>query len=191
MFERFTVEARAVVVQAQQEARSLGHTKIGTEHLLLSLLGADAGEAAFALHSAGLSAEDARVRIRALVDAPAALGPDDAAALRAIGIDLDAVLARVEQNFGVQAADLEAARQPEPRRWWQLPKGGHIPFSPGAKKVLELALREAVALHSRELRPEHILLGLLREGEGLGSRVLADAGVNVRVLREDVLATLV
>ncbi|WP_033345255.1 Clp protease N-terminal domain-containing protein [Catenuloplanes japonicus] len=189
MFERFTAEARAVVIGAQAEARTLGHTKIGTEHVLLALLGPDVGEAAYVLRGAGLTVEDARARVTALTKG-SALGPDDAEALRAIGIDLDAVLARVEQNFGVQAADLEAARQPEPRKWWQLPKGGHIPFSPRAKKVLELSLREAVALRSRELRPEHILLGLLREGEGLAARVMVDAGLNLKVVREDVLAAL-
>ncbi|GAB7052136.1 Clp protease N-terminal domain-containing protein [Catenuloplanes indicus] len=186
MFERFTAEARAVVVQAQAEARELGHTRIGTEHVLLALLGADAGEAGYVLRGAGLDRDDVRARIQALLDKPA-LGPEDAAALRAIGIDLDAVLARMDETFGMQPVE----PQPEPgRRWWQLPKGGHIPFSSHAKKTLELALREALALRSRELRPEHILLGLLREKQGLGARVLADAGLDLEVLRQDVLATL-
>ena len=189
MFERFTAEARAVVIQAQAEARELGHTKIGTEHLLLALLGADAGEAGYVLRGAGLDREGVQGRVQALLGKATALGPEDAAALRTIGIDLDAVLARMEESFGARTADLVAPPEPE-RKWWQLPKSGHIPFSSRAKKTLELALREALALRARELRPEHLLLGLLREGEGLGARVLVDAGLALTAIREDVLATL-
>uniref|UniRef100_UPI0035B5669F Clp protease N-terminal domain-containing protein n=1 Tax=Catenuloplanes atrovinosus TaxID=137266 RepID=UPI0035B5669F len=140
------------------------------------------------LRGAGLDRDGVRARIQALIDQPP-LGPEDAAALRAIGIDLDAVLARMDETFG--SPPVRPDPRPEPgRKWWQLPKGGHIPFGAHAKKTLELSLREALALHSRELRPEHILLGLLRTRESLGVRVLTDAGLDPDALRQDVLATL-
>ena len=94
---------------------------------------------------------------------PGTLGPDDAAALRAIGIDLDEVRRHLEETFGEGA--LERVTWKRGRRWRKRcdgPSIGHIPFTPRAKKVLELALREALALQHKRIGTEHILLGLIR-----------------------------
>ena len=64
------------------------------------------------------------------------------------------------------------------------PSTGHLPFTPRAKKVLELALRESISLRHRDVGPEHILLGLLREGQGLAAQVLTDVGADTPALRE-------
>jgi ATP-dependent Clp protease ATP-binding subunit ClpA len=196
MFERFTRFARDVVISAQEHAVRLDHRVIGTEHLLLALL-VKGGPAATVLTGAGLTPARVEEEIARLRSAPPArpvggdaLGPDDAAALRAIGIDLDEVRARIEENFG--PVDL-APPEPEPRRpfWRRRPRerrepartGGHRAFSPRAKKVLELSLREALRLKHNWIGAEHILLGLLREGEGLGAQVLAARQVDLADLR--------
>ncbi|MCF6743200.1 Clp protease [Blastococcus sp. KM273128] len=175
MFERFTQEARDVVVGAQAEARALRHRRIGTEHLLLAML-APGTTAARVLtrHGVGHDAVVAAVRVHS--------GPDelDAGALSSLGIDLDAVRGRVEEAFGPGALDAPQAGRP----------GGHIPFTPRAKKVLELALREAIALKSRTITDGHIALGLIREGEGLAMKVLHDRGVDVPALRDDLRLAL-
>jgi ATP-dependent Clp protease ATP-binding subunit ClpA len=125
MFERFSNKARHVVVLAQEEARGLQHNYIGTEHILLGLLGETEGVGARALQGFGLSLEGAR----------------------------EEVLARV----GVGKKTVE----------------GHIPFTPRAKKVLELALREALTLQHNYIGTEHILLGLVREADGVGAQIVA------------------
>jgi ATP-dependent Clp protease ATP-binding subunit ClpC len=136
VFERFTDEARHVVVLAQEEARLLRHDYIGTEHILLALLHVDGGVAARALRSVGVSRSEARDAVAAILGT----GPSE--------------------------------------------PSGHIPFTPRAKKVLELSLREALALRHNDIGTEHILLGLLREGEGVGAQVIVGAGVDFEVLRE-------
>ena len=125
MFERFSGQARHVVVSAQEEARELDHNYIGTEHLLLGLLTSDS------LASASLNA---------------------------LGYTRDDVQAKVVTIVGRGKAS----------------PGGHIPFTPRAKKVLELSLREALQLKHNYIGTEHILLGLLREGEGMAAQILAD-----------------
>ncbi len=97
-----------------------------------------------------------------------------AQALQGVGITLDAARAEVEKIIG--------CGQETPR--------GHIPFTPRSKKVLELALREALKLSHNEIGTEHILLGLLREGEGVGAQVIVAAGVQLDQLRDSVLALL-
>ncbi len=125
MFERFTPRARRTIVRAQEEARDLGHNYIGTEHVLLGLLGVPDGVAARALDRFEISLSGVRDEVRARV--------------RAGGE----------------------------------PVQGHIPFTPRAKKILELALREALGLGHNYIGTEHILLGLLREKEGIGPQILA------------------
>jgi ATP-dependent Clp protease ATP-binding subunit ClpA len=198
MFERFTRDARGVVIGAQEQARRLKHQRIGTEHLLLALLAAD-GPSAEKLQQRGITPERVEAALaRHLGNAPGTLGPDDAAALRVIGIDLDEVQARLAENFG--PAPFQPVLEPPPRRRFGLRRRrsepdpnmrqGHIPFSPRAKKVLELGLREAIRLHHREIRTEHLLLGLIREGEGLGALVLAEAKVDFAGLRAEVEQTM-
>ena len=142
MFERFTDQARRVVVLAQDQARSLGHDHIGTEHILLGLL--SEGE--------GLAAQ----------------------ALAALEVSLDAARDQVVEIVG------EGAGQPS----------GHIPFTPRTKKVLELSLREAQRLGDDHIGTEHILLGLVRESEGVGAQILVRLGANLDRVTEQVLATV-
>jgi ATP-dependent Clp protease ATP-binding subunit ClpC len=143
VFEKFTDRARRVVVRAQEEARALNHDFIGTEHILLGLVGEGQGLAAKALES--------------------------------LGIRLETVRERVE--------DIVPPGQVEVRT-------GHIPFTPRAKKVLELSLSEAKLLGHRYIGTEHILLGLLREGEGVAAQVLTGLGADLDGVRERVIQLL-
>jgi ATP-dependent Clp protease ATP-binding subunit ClpA len=179
MFERFTTEARQVVVSAQDEARLLHHRFIGTEHLLLGLLDQEGSPTTAVLERHGVTRAVVVDAVRRLLG-----GLDlDAAALGTVGIDLDAVRDSVEATFGPGALDV-----PLPGRGRE-PKG-HIPFTDRAKKVLELSLREAIALKSGSIAGGHIALGLLREGSGVAMKVLADRGVDPAVLREEITTTL-
>jgi ATP-dependent Clp protease ATP-binding subunit ClpA len=190
MFERFTDPAREVVKQAQVEARELRHDRVGTEHLLLALLAEGAGLAARALSEAGVEHADVRARVVAYEGTgPRLLGDADAAALKEIGIDLDAVRRKVEAAFGEGA--LRPPQAYERRRFRRRVReyvGGS--FSPRAKKVLELSLREALRLKHNYIGTEHILLGLIREGQGLGALVLTEAGISLDDLREQTLAVM-
>ena len=142
MFERFTDRARRVVVLAQEEARMLDHSHIGTEHLLLGLIREGGGVAAKALES--------------------------------LGISLQAVRQQVGEIVG---------------RGQQAPSG-HIPFTPRAKKVLELSLREALQLGHNYIGTEHILLGLIREGDGVAAQVLVKLGADPTRVRQQVIQLL-
>lgn len=142
MFERFTDRARRVVVLAQEEARLLNHSYIGTEHILLGLIHEGEGVAAKALES--------------------------------LGISLEAVRAQVEEIIG------QGGSSPS----------GHIPFTPRAKKVLELSLREALQLGHNYIGTEHILLGLIREGEGVAAQVLVKLGADLGRVRQQVIQLL-
>lgn len=139
MFERFTDRARRVIVLAQEEARSLQHNYIGTEHLLLGLIREGDGVAAKTLASKG--------------------------------VDLDSARKQVEEMIGKGHAT----------------PNGHIPFTPHAKQVLELSLREALQLGHSYIGTEHILLGLIQEGEGVGTQVLVKMGVDLDDLRSSVI----
>src|SRR5215217_1665467 len=159
MFERFTDRARRVTVDAQATARRLGHGHVGTEHILLGLLQGD-GIAARVLGSLGITAAAVEREVLAEVGR-GPLGTGDAEALGAIGIVLDEVRRRVEASFGKGALHWRPGRR---HPAWRPPMlGGHIPFSPRSKKVLELSLREALALKRRHIGTEHLLLGLIRE----------------------------
>jgi ATP-dependent Clp protease ATP-binding subunit ClpA len=196
MFERFTTEARAVVTQAQQHARTLRHHRIGTEHLLLGLLDLT-DPTADVLRARGLTPESVT---DAIVEhhgrRPDRLTRTDAEALRSIGIDLDEVRARLEENFGPTPFAVPADEPPrrrfglrrrrhEPSEPERMPRG-HIPFASRAKKVLELSLREALRLKHRHIGTEHILLGIIREGEGLAALILTGAGIDLGDLRREI-----
>jgi ATP-dependent Clp protease ATP-binding subunit ClpA len=176
MFERFTDEARGVVRRAQEEARQLRNPYIGTEHLLLALLGgSDDGPAAQALRDRNVDQADLRRRITEIVAPP---GQDlDPEALATLGIDLEEVRRVTEASFGPGALDVRGGKPVPP---------GHIPFSKRAKKILELSLREALRLGHKYIGTGHILLGILREGEGLAAQVLAAQGLDLDELRDDV-----
>jgi ATP-dependent Clp protease ATP-binding subunit ClpA len=204
MFERFTDSARAIVRGAQQEARELHHDHIGTEHLLLAMLRPESGLAARVLAEAGVQRAEVVAGITRWVGEKRRFTPGDAEALRAIGIDLDAVVQAIEASFGPQALNLP----PDVRRRHRLdprhlvrrrrrrgdpknrPLRGFTPFAPRSKKVLELSLRESLQLKSKNIGSEHLLLGLLREGEGLATRILVDTGHPLDDLRRRVIAAL-
>ncbi|MCT1685966.1 ATP-dependent Clp protease ATP-binding subunit [Pseudoglutamicibacter cumminsii] len=139
MFERFTDRARRVVVLAQEEARMLNHTYIGTEHILLGLIHEGEGVAAKSLES--------------------------------LNVTLGAVREQVQEIIG------QGSQAPT----------GHIPFTPRAKKVLELSLREALQLGHNYIGTEHILLGLIREGEGTAAQVLNSLGADPQAVRQEVI----
>ena len=139
MFERFTDRARRVIVMAQQEARLLSHSYIGTEHLLLGLLADGGGTAAQALESLGVTLEAAREQVREIV------------------------------GEGQQTLT------------------GHIPFTPRAKKVLELSLREALNLGDDHIGTEHQLLGLIAEADGVGAQIVARLGASRRAVHDKVI----
>ena len=185
MFERFTNGARNVVMAAQQEARRLGHDCIGTEHVLLGLLRGE-GIAASALAELGVAADAVEREVLAFVR-PGPFGAADAEALGTIGIDLEEVRRRLEASFGPGALRWRPGRRGGRRG--PLP-GAHIPFSPRAKKVLELSLREALRLEHNYIGTEHILLGLVREGEGLAAMVLTRLGADLGAVRARVLDEL-
>jgi ATP-dependent Clp protease ATP-binding subunit ClpA len=183
MFERFTDRARQVAVEAQVSARRLGHGYVGTEHVLLGLLKGD-GIAAQVLAGLGITSDAVEREVRAEVGR-GPLGAGDAEALGAIGIDLDEVRRRVEASFGPGALHWRPGCGH--RRWRPPMLAGHIPFTPRAKKVLELSLREALALKHNYIGTEHILLGLVREGEGLAMLVLTRLGAGPEAIRARVL----
>ena len=142
MFERFTDKARHCVVLAQEEARRQAHPHIGTEHLLLGLLGEPEAIAGQVLSQLGIGLAATRTDVERLV------GRGDGA------------------------------------------PHGHIPFTPQAKKVLELSLREALGLGHNYIGTEHILLGLLRNGEGPAVTVLEERGATSANVRSLVKAAL-
>ena len=179
MFERFTQEARQVVVSSQDEARRLHHNFIGTEHLLLGLLDQAGSPTCAVLERHGLTRTAAIEVLRRF----AGHEQFDAAALGTVGIDLDAVRSSVEATFGPGALDVPS---PDKGRAVQ----GHIPFTRRAKKVLELSLREAVALQSGSIADGHIALGILRDGEGVAMKMLADRGVDPVALRDEITTVL-
>ena len=117
---------------------------------------------------------------------------EDKAALKAIGIDLDAVRKTIEENFGPGALRLPKEPVPAKRNPFArfTTSKSHIPFSPRAKKVLELSLREAINLKHKFIAPEHIMLGVLREDSGLAAQILAEADVDTGLLRADLIRSL-
>jgi ATP-dependent Clp protease ATP-binding subunit ClpA len=199
MFERFTDAAHGVVVGARRQAQALHHPAVGTEHLLLALLDPASGAPSTVLRAAGIDADMVRASLARHVGTPrppaSALTDEDAEALRGIGIDLKAVLARLEQTLG---ADALSAPAPAPRRALfrarsgdrTIGGGGRIRISPRTKKVLELSLREAIDGRQGRICAEHLLLGLLREGNGMAALILAEHGVDLQALRAATLRAL-
>ncbi|MFE9425857.1 Clp protease N-terminal domain-containing protein [Kitasatospora sp. NPDC006697] len=186
MFERFTDEARQVVLTAREEASGLRHAYVGTEHLLLAILALPDNPAVAPLAATGLDRETARRAVRRL------LGEEDQAqALASIGVDLDAVREAVESVFGQGALDAPAQDEGRRRGWLRGgSRRGHMPFTARAKKALELSLRESVRLKSGHIAVAHLLLGVIEEGEGLGARVIVDHGLDPKAVRQAVEAQL-
>jgi ATP-dependent Clp protease ATP-binding subunit ClpA len=166
MFERFTKEARAAVVAAQEVARETGSRSVDTRHVLV-VLAESSGSIDRALRESGADARAVAARARADLRR----GGLDGDALAGLGIDLDAVRRHADAVFGPDALE----RASRTRR-------GHIPFTPDAKKALELALREAIRLEQRSIHSPHLLLGILR-ADNPGRALLLQAGVNADALR--------
>lgn len=158
-FERFTRNARVAVMLAAEEARELCDRETGSQHLLLGVLQAAGAELSAVVDGFGLTAEMVRTRLAETSTRDGSFD-EDADALSTIGIDLRAVRDSVSRNFGDDAFDRALSRSGRRRR-----SRGHMSLSHGAKKVLELALREALAYKDTEIRCEHLLLGILRSGE--------------------------
>ncbi len=142
MFERFTEKAIKVIMLAQEEARRLGHNFVGTEQILLGLIGEGTGVAAKVLKSMGVNLKDARIEVEKIIG----------------------------RGSGFVAVE--------------------IPFTPRAKRVLELSLEEARQLGHNYIGTEHLLLGLIREGEGVAARVLENVGVDLSKVRTQVIRML-
>ena len=188
MFERFTEAAREVVVTAQSEAALLSHNYVGTEHLLLGLLdvGGPGGEV---LRDLGVTREAVRREVVHVVEGGTSgpFTPSDASALEAIGIDLQAVRLRAEEAFGPGALDRpRPGRRRRRRRCGRSAELGS-PLTPRAKKVLELSLREALNLRHHHVGTEHVLMGLLAEGEGLAVQLLIRLRADPQLVRARVL----
>jgi ATP-dependent Clp protease ATP-binding subunit ClpA len=208
MFERFTGDARAAVAQAQQHARRLGHRYIGCEHLLLAAA-STAEPASVALREHGVTPEGVETEIVRLVGLGRAanlFSASDREALASIGIDLDVVRARIEAAFGPDAftqggpaacrnrpavrknpvALLRRARRPGHHQP-AATRSGHIPFTPRAKKSLELSLREAAARHDNYIGIEHLTLALVDMKDGAVPTILSALGAPQATLRAAIL----
>lgn len=184
MFERFTRSARVAVVLAQEDARELEAREIKPEHLLVGVLQSSDHALSTLLGGFGLTADAVRARLMAGLGGDEQSFEEDAEALRSIGIDLGAVRDSVARRFGADAFDnaLHRSGRRKGRR-------GHIPFTRSAKKSLELALREAIHHGDKEIRSEHLLLGILR---GADERAIGLIGEHVPVsqLRGSILHLL-
>jgi Clp amino terminal domain, pathogenicity island component len=207
MLERFTSDARAVVVGAREAAAGLGHNFIGCEHLLLALAG-DEGEVGLALRDQGVTQPRVRAETLRLVGPGRGISLFDVLdrdALASIGIDLDAIRGKVEQAFGPDALVAPPGRRPRGRRWrrrrgaaaaaapdeqGQVPDagGGRIPFTPGAKKALMHAVREARAEHSGQIGTEHLGLAVVSMTDGAVPPILAAIGASGPHLRSAILS---
>jgi ATP-dependent Clp protease ATP-binding subunit ClpA len=192
VFERFTSDARKIVVAAYEKADARGDKKIRPAHLLFGLVTTD-GLAARVLAGLGVVPADAEAALGPAADGPApgTAHPDDGEALKAIGIDLDEIRRKAEENFGEGALDRDLITRKGPLAWSSKRK----PFTGESKMALELSLREMRALRSSNLGTEHLLLGLLRLGKGnrygdFTPATLAALHLDPDAVRERVLAEL-
>ena len=173
MFEKFTDRAKRVLVLAQDEAMQQGHDYIGTEHVLVGLAGVRNTVAGEVLHDKGVTVPALREEVGRMLAASGVqpVGPQAATeALATIGIDVAEIRRLADETFGPGKF-----RFPRPA------------FTPRAKKVLEYTLRSSMELGCEEVGTEHILLGLLAEGQGLAVTVLRNLEVDVDSLRPAVL----
>ncbi|WP_328605997.1 ATPase [Amycolatopsis sp. NBC_00345] len=174
MFERFTVDARMAVVEAQLVARELGSREISPQDVFAGLARTENGDAQRLLEQLGVSrdevlAELERIRRRG------GISDADVEALTEFGIDVEQIVERVEQTHGPGALASSGKRT----------RRGHIPFTVEAKKTLELSLREAVKLGDKHLGQEHMLLALVQQ-KGAVADLLAARGVDYPTVRRAV-----
>ncbi|MBE0069462.1 ATP-dependent Clp protease ATP-binding subunit [Thermoanaerobacterium thermosaccharolyticum] len=138
MFGRFSEKAQKVLYQAQEEARSLYHNYVGTEHILLGLIKEEDGIASRVLKNLGVTYDDIRAKVETLI------------------------------GMGNVPGDV-------------------VGYTPRAKRVLELSFAEARRFNTNYIGTEHILLGLIREGEGVAVRILMELGVDFNRVREEIV----
>jgi ATP-dependent Clp protease ATP-binding subunit ClpA len=167
VFGRFTEPAHQVLDLAREEAERAGHRYLGPEHLLLGLLAEGHSQATQLLRTVGVELGAARVALARLADQGVvpARRPSDAELLGSLGIDLDTIRHQTQQRFGVQAVG-EATWRVTRRRWWWGPRVVWTPLCGPplvAKRALQLASQLAHALGHSEVRPEHLLLGVLED----------------------------
>jgi ATP-dependent Clp protease ATP-binding subunit ClpA len=174
MFERFTKPARSVVTDAERYADDTTASEIRPEHLLMALLDQEGCLGVRVMDRLGAPAATVREALdgfrQQYVDG---LDEDDAEALKAIGIDLDEVVRRIDRNLGGLS---------KPRR-----HEGRQRFSRDARKVLELALREAISLHHNYIGTEHLLLGLARGGDRVVTDTFAACHLDRAAMRQAVV----
>lgn len=178
MFERFTAQARSVVTRAQQEARVLEDEHVRTHHLLLAIMSEPDTAGGRALIALGVDGNEVRDEIRRSDRERSTFSEEDADALRSVGVDLDEVRRTVEEAFGPGALERSTSGRG---------LGSHIPFTPGSKKALELALREAIHLGHRSIGTEHLLLGLVRDEGCSAARLLGTRGLDRDRVRAEVV----
>lgn len=168
MFEFFTDRAKHALTVSQDEAIALGHDFIGTEHLLLGLVGTDQSTAGDVLREEGVELAQAREQTVRILEADGIVatgGQPAKDALSALGIDVEEIQRQADTNFGPGA--------------FQYPRPA---YAPDARKALEHTLSEARALGQEKFGTEHILLGMLAAGEGRGLKVLGALKVTPRSL---------
>jgi ATP-dependent Clp protease ATP-binding subunit ClpA len=183
MFERFTAKARDVVTTAQSVSIRRAAGVIGSEHLLAALYEVPDNLGLVVLEAFSVRPEDVSSELDRIRDGGS--DPSDAEALASLGIDLDEVRRQVEEAFGPGALDRTRAARDRGRRF-----DGHVPFGKDAKKVLALALREAVALKHDYIGCEHLLLGMLHDDTGAAGRFLRARGVRqdaARIIVEELV----
>ncbi len=168
MFERFSDSARVAVVLAQEQARELAADEIRPEHILVGVLQSAGHALSRLLADHGLTAEGVRNHLFAADSSPDECFDDDAESLRSLGIDLGAVRDSVARTFGSEVFDNALRRSGRRRR------RAHLAFTKSSKKVLELALREALLHKDNVISGEHILLGILRGGDTFTVGLITD-----------------
>ena len=189
MFERFTQDGRQVVVRAQEHARRLGHGWVGCEHILLGVADSETAVGAL-LREVGAQPEALEEAIAAVIG-PGPADGDDKVALAALGIDLDQVRHAVEATFGSGALEEATARRRgglRHRLRQQRRSCGtrHLPFTPRAKRCLELSLRDSLRLKDGYIGVEHIALSLLGRDDTAAWKVLLRLGVDPAELRRTI-----
>jgi ATP-dependent Clp protease ATP-binding subunit ClpA len=183
VFERFTTKARDVVTGAQAVALRQGAEVIGSEHLLAAMQEVPDNLGLMVLAAFSVSKQDVEAELDRIRDGGP--NPSDAEALATLGIDLDEVRRQIEEAFGPGALDRTRAARDRGRRF-----DGHVPFGKDAKKVLGLALREAIALKHDFIGCEHILLGMLHDDIGAAGRFLRARGARqdaARIIVEELV----
>jgi ATP-dependent Clp protease ATP-binding subunit ClpC len=159
----FTERVRRSLQIAREEAMTLRHEYVGTEHMLLGLCSEGGGVAEAALTNLGVNLENVRTAVLQIVKPGQADGVNDTS---------PGILSTIASTIGLGGS------------------GTELPYTSRAKKALELSMSEARELHHSYVGTEHLLLGILREEKGIAAQVLASMGMTVPGVREEVVRLL-